>query len=150
MPLFILIVVLVVVLVFWRSRGNHALNRNEKLYLQRRGYAIEQGTSGSPVTKTTRLFAAIESLNDLSPASRERAAHDLAQMCEQGNRDSLIFSALCEALNDPDAAVRNAVVNALEKFGNVQAIEFLEKRLEVEEALQTRAALQRVIKKLQA
>ncbi len=127
------------------------MNRNEKLYLKRRGYVIEEGVeASSSVTPDTRRFAAIESLNDLSPVSRQRAALDLAQMCEQGSRDSMVFSALIEALNDSDAAVRNAVVTALEKFGDVQVVEFLEKRLEIEEALQTRAALQRVIKKLQA
>jgi hypothetical protein len=151
MPLFILIVVGVVLLVIWWSSGNRALNRNERFYLKRRGYAIEDSlASGSPVTEDSRLFMTIESLHDLSPASRQRAAQELARMCDQGVRDRLVFSALCEALNDSDAAVRNAVVNALEKFGDVQAIEHLEKRLEVEEALQTRAALQRAINKLQA
>src|SRR5262245_33192949 len=106
MPLLIFIVV-VVILVIWWSRSNRALNRNEQLYLKRRGYATEeQPTPGSPVTKDTRLFMAIESLNDLSPASRQRAAQELAQMCEQGVRDAMMFSALLDALNDSDPAVR--------------------------------------------
>jgi hypothetical protein len=149
MLLFILIVALVMILVIWWSRSNHVLNRNEKLYLKRRGYAVEVGQEPSAsVTPNTRLFAAIESLNDLSPASRQRAALDLAQMCEQGIRDSLMFSALLDALNDSDATVRSAAAQALEKYGDAQAVQYLEKRLEIEEALQTRAALQRVIKKL--
>ena len=149
MPLLILIVVLVVILVIWWSKSDRTLNRNEKLYLKRRGYETEEKIEpGSPITKDTRLFMAIESLNDLSPASRQRAAQDLAQLCEQGIRDSLMFSALVEALDDRDGAVRCAVADALGKFGDLQAIKFLEQRLAIEEALQTRAALQRVIKKL--
>ncbi len=151
MPLFIFIIVLVVVFVIWRSGKDRALNRNEQLYLKRRGYVLEDGLeSAAPVTKDTRLFTAIESLSDISPASRTRAAQELAQLCDQGRRDSLMFSALCEALNDSDAAVRSAAANALEKFGDAQALEYLERRLEIEEALQTRAALQRVIKNLTA
>ena len=151
MPLLILIVVLVAILLIWWLKSDRALNHHERLYLKRRGYVVEAGVElSSSVTPDTRLFAAIESLNDLSPASRQRAALDLAQLCEQGSRDSMIFSALLESLNDSDAAVRSAVVTALEKFGDAQALEFLEKRLEIEEALQTRAALQRVIKKLRA
>jgi HEAT repeat protein len=149
MPLFILIVALVAILMIWWLKSDRALNRNEKLYLKRRGYAVEDSVEArTSVSPDTRLFAAIESLNDLSPASRQRAAQNLAQMCEQGSRDSIMFSALLEALNDSDAAVRSAVVTALEKFGDVRVLEFLEKRLEIEEALQTRAALQRVIKRL--
>lgn len=151
MPLFILIVVMVVLLVIWWSSGNRSLNRNERLYLKRRGYAVDEALdAGSPVTQASRWLTAIESLDDLSPSARQRAAQELARIVEQGGRDRLIFSALCDALDDSDAGVRNAVANALEKFGDAQAVDYLERRLAVEEALQTRAALQRAIKKLKA
>ncbi|MEW6131159.1 MAG: HEAT repeat domain-containing protein [Acidobacteriota bacterium] len=147
---FIIFLLLAGAVYLWWSKRNSQLNHNEKLYLKRRGYASEEEIGiGSSVTQESRIFSAIESLNDLSPASRQRAAEDIAEMCRQGARDSLVYPALLEALNDSDANVRSAVAEALATVGDARASEALQTRLEIEEALQTRAALQKAITKLQ-
>ena len=149
MPLIILIV-LIIGTVWW-VKGQRTMSLNERLYLKRRGYAVEEPTApGPPVPKDTRLINLIESLGDLSPFARQRAAEDLSRMCEAGQRDPRMLPSLIVALNDNDASVRSAVAAALGNLSNVEAVDPLKQRLEVEESIHVRGALQRALHKLEA
>ena len=149
MPLIIFIALIIAIL--WWVKSERALSLNERLYLRRRGYATEEVIeSGPPVPKDARLFSLIESLGDLSPFARQRAAEDLARMCQAGQRDQRMLPSLVVALDDSDASVRSVVAAALSNLGNADAIKPLEQRLEVEESIHVRSALQRAIEKLQS
>ncbi|MCI0489827.1 MAG: HEAT repeat domain-containing protein [Blastocatellia bacterium] len=149
MPL-VIFIVLVFIVVLWWLNSNKALSRNEKLYLKRRGYEIEEAPpAGPPVSSDTRLFGLIESLGDLSPYARQRAAEDLSRLCEEGRRDTRMLSSLVTALDDSDASVRGAVAIALGNLGDARAIEPLNQRNEIEESIHVRAALRRAIEKLE-
>jgi len=106
--------------------------------------------AGPPVTRDTRLFSLIESLGDLSPFARQRAAEDLARLCQSGGRDERMLPPLLTALEDSDASVRRAAANALTQLGSPDALAPLKRRLEVEESIHVRASLQRAIERLQA
>jgi HEAT repeat protein len=150
MPVFIVAVVIAVIIVWWMS-GQRALSRNERMYLKRRGYAVEgRAENERPVERDTRLLSVIDSLSDISPFSRQRAAEDISQMCMTGRRDERMFSALVSALDDSQPAVRSAVVAALGNLGDRRAIETLTRRLEDEEAIQVRAAVRQALSKLGA
>src|SRR5262249_39957458 len=126
------------------------LNRNERLYLRRRGYDPppdgEQG--GGPVSKDFRLLSLIESLSDLSPYSRQRAAEDLGRMCASGRRDPRMLGPLIEGLDDSDASVRGAVAKALENLGDPASLERIKQRMEVEESIHVRACLEQAVERL--
>ena len=148
MPLIIVIVV-VIGLVWW-ANSRRTMSLNERLYLKRRGYAVEEPIdSGPPVPKDTRLLNLIESLGDLSPFARQRAAEDLSRMCQAGQRDPRMLPSLVVALNDSDASVRSTVAAALGNLSNVEAVDPLKQRLEVEESIHVRGALQRALQKLE-
>jgi hypothetical protein len=150
MPVIVIIVVAVVVVLWW-ANGQRTLSANEKLYLKRRGYAgAEEFDPGPPVPKDTRLFSLIESLNDLSPFARQRAAEELSRLCSSGQRDPRMLSPLISALGDSDASVRSTSAAALSNLGDVAAVEALRRRLEEEESIHVRAAVQRAITKLAA
>ena len=150
MPLIILIVLAVVATLWWVN-GRRTLSANERLYLKRRGYAgAEDLDTGPPIPKDTRLFGLIESLNDLSPFARQRAAEELSRLCASGQRDPRMLSSLVVALSDSDATVRSTAANALGNLGDAGAIEPLKRRLHEEESIHVRAALQRAIAKLGA
>jgi hypothetical protein len=147
MPLIIVIVV-VIGLVWWVN-SRRTMSLNERLYLKRRGYAVEEPIDpGPPVPKDTRLINLIESLGDLSPFARRRAAEDLSRMCQAGQRDPRMLPSLIVALNDSDASVRSTVAAALGNLSNVEAVDPLKQRLEIEESIHVRGALQRAIEKL--
>ena len=147
---FVLIVLIVVAIVWWAS-NRKGLSVNEQQYLKNRGYAADAALdAGPPVTKDTRLFSLIESLGDLSPYARQRAAEDLARLCQSGGRDERMLPSLLAALDDTDASVRSAAANALLQLGSPEAIAPLKRRLESEESIHVRASLQRAIERLQA
>lgn len=149
MPLIILIVLILAAVIWW-SRGKSVLSPNERQYLKRRGYDIDENPQPvSPVDKSARLFSAIESLTDLSPYSRQRAAQDLAAMCDEGKGDSLMFFPLVDALNDSDAAVRSAAANALGKLKDGRAIAVLQQRLAIDDSIQVIPSLRKALDKLQ-
>jgi hypothetical protein len=149
MPL-IIFIVLILAAVIWWSRGKNVLNYNERQYLKRRGYAADEIPQPvEAVDKSARLFTAIESLSDLSPYARQRAAQDLARMCDEGKRDSLMFFPLVDALNDSDAAVRSAAAHALSKLEDVRAIAALQHRLETDDSIQVIPSLRKALEKLQ-
>jgi HEAT repeat protein len=147
--LYVVLVVIILVAALWWKRGNVRLSRNERLYLKRRGYEVDEPIDRArPVSKDSRLFGLIESLEDLSPYSRQRAAEELSKMCEAGERDRRMLSSLVFALDDSEPAVRTAVVNALGKLNDPAAIDHIKRRLAVEESIQVRAAAQRVLERL--
>jgi hypothetical protein len=149
MPLLIFVILIIAVLVWW-SRSKTIVSENERQYLKRRGYAADENLEPIvPVDKSARLFTAIESLTDLSPYSRQRAANDLARMCEEGQRDNRMFFPLVDALNDKDAGVRSAVANALSKLEDERAVSAIKQRLEIDESIQVIPSLRRALEKLQ-
>ena len=149
--LFLILFVVIIIAVMWWLNGERALSRNERLYLKRRGYEPpSEAESGPPVSKDTRLFSAIESLSDISPYARQRAAEDLSRMCIEGNRDPRMLSSLVATLEDSDAGVRGAAAAALGNLGDARATEALTRRLEDEESAHTRTALERSLQKLGA
>jgi hypothetical protein len=149
MPLLIFII-LIVALILWWSKGNRAVSFNERQYLKRRGYAVdEQLPVRPPVDPEARLRTALDSLSDLSPYSRQRAAQDLARICEEGQRNSLMFYPLIDALQDSDASVRSAAADALGKFGDQRALDALKQRLEIEDSIQTLSSLRKALQRLE-
>ena len=149
LPFFL--IVLIVVAVVWWAGNRKGLSFNERQYLKNRGYAADAALDdGPPITKDTRLLNLIESLGDLSPYARQRAAEDLARMCQSGGRDERMLPSLLAALDDNDASVRSAAANALIQFGSPEAVAPLKRRLENEESIHVRASLQRAIERLQA
>lgn len=146
--LFIFLIIVIVIALTYAFRSHQGLNRNERLYLKRRGYEPPTEVEERPqVPKDTPLFSAIESLSDVSAFARQRAAEDLARMCESGRRDPRMLSALIAAIEDNDASVRSAVVTALGKFGDPESIEALKKRMKLEESVHVRASLERALEK---
>ena len=146
---FLILLVVIIIAAMWWVNGERTLSRNEKLYLKRRGYEPpSEAEAGPPVPKDARLFNLIESLSDISPFARQRAAEDLSRMCMEGNRDSRMLSALVDALDDSDASVRGAAAVALGNLGDADATEALKQRLEEEESVHARAAVERSIQKL--
>ncbi|HVG19876.1 MAG TPA: HEAT repeat domain-containing protein [Blastocatellia bacterium] len=149
MPLIILIVVVVVAALWWVN-SQRTQSANERLYLKRRGYAGgEYLETGPPVPKDSRLFSLIESLADISPFARQRAAEELSRLFASGQRDPLVLASLIAALKDSDAAVRSAVATALGNLGDVAAVEPLRRRLEDEDSINVRASVKRAIGKLE-
>ena len=151
MFLIVLVIVIVIALAYGVS-SNRALNRNERLYLKRRGYEPPQNEfdESPPISKDARLFSLIESLGDISAYARQRAAEDLSQMCVSGKRDLRMLSSLIAALDDSEAAVRGAVATALGNLGDVASIEPLKRRMEGEESIYVRASLEQALQKLGA
>lgn len=148
MLLIFLIIVIVVALIFG-FRGGRGLSLNERLYLKRRGYESPlEFEPGPPISKDTRLFNLIESLSDVSPFARQRAAEDLSRMCVSGQRDSRMLPALITALDDSDATVRGRVATALGNLRDQSSIEALKRRLEEEDSIHVRASLEQAIEKL--
>ena len=148
MLLIVLIIIIVAALIFG-FRSGRGLSLNETLYLKRRGYEPPvEIDEGPPVSKDTRLFSLIESLGDISPFARQRAAEDLSRMCLSGRRDTRMLPALIAALDDSDASVRTAVVTALGNLRDPSSLEALTRRLDEEESIQVRALLEQAIEKL--
>ena len=146
----IVLLVLIALAVAWWLRSERALSRNERAYLKRRGYEVgESDEPGPPVRTDVRLFSLIESLGDISPFSRQRAAEELARMCKEGRRDPRMLSSLVGTLDDSDASVRCAVASALGDLGDPRAIEPLKRRKEIEESIHVRAVLHTALEKLE-
>jgi HEAT repeat protein len=147
--LFIILIIVIALALIYAFRSQQGLNRNERLYLRRRGYEPPAEFEERPqVSKDTRLFSAIESLSDVSPFARLRAAEDLSRMCESGKRDLRMLSSLIAALDDSDASVRGAVAMALGKLGDPASVAPLRSRMDVEESIHVRASLEQALEKL--
>jgi len=147
--LFIILIIVIVVALIYGLRGDGSLSFNERLYLKRRGYEPPIDINdGPPVSKDARLFSLIESLSDISPYARQRAAEDLSRICASGQRDPRMLSSLITALDDSDASVRGAVAKALGRLGDPASIEPLTRRMEVEESIHVRASLEQALDRL--
>jgi HEAT repeat protein len=147
--MFLIVVVVLVLVAVWWLRRERTVSFNERMYLKRRGYdPVGRMDEGPPVAKDQLLLSLIESLGDLSPFSRQRAAEELSRMCASGRCDPRMFSSLVSALDDRDASVRSAVATALGNLGDTRAVEPLTRRVEVEESIHVRASLQNAIRML--
>ena len=146
MPLVIFVVI--AFLIFWWWKSDRTLNRNERLYLKRRGYEASPPPAGPPVDPDSQLTGYIESLSDISPYSRQRAAEELARLCVEGKRDTRMFYSLVAALDDSEASVRSAVAAALGHLADARAVEPLKRQLDVDESILFRAAALKAIEKL--
>lgn len=147
--LLVILVIVIVAAVIYGLSSERGLNLNERLYLRRRGYEPPiAADEGPPVSKDTRLFSLIESLSDISPYARQRAAEDLSRIGASGRRDPLVLSSLIAALNDGHASVRGAVAKALGMLGDPASIAALKQRMEVEESIHVRAILEQALKQL--
>ena len=146
--LFIILIIVIVVALIYAFRGDGSLSFNERLYLKRRGYEPPIDVEGPPVSKDARLFSLIESLSDISPYARQRAAEDLSRMCTSGQRDPRMLPSLITALDDSDASVRGAVAKALENFSDPSSVAALKERMDVEESIHVRASLEQALDKL--
>jgi HEAT repeat protein len=147
--MFLILVIIIVIALVYAFTSQRGLNLNERLYLRRRGYepAVDP-PEGPPIPKDARLFSLIESLSDISPYARQRAAEDLSRMCASGQRDSRMLNPLIDSLNDSDASVRGAVATALAKLGDPASIEALTRRMEIEESIMVKASLEQALEKL--
>ena len=146
--LFIILVIVIVVALIYGLSSGRGLNLNERLYLKRRGYQPPiEVDEGPPVSKDARLFSLIESLSDISPYARQRAAEDLSRI-GAAQRDLLVLSSLIDALDDNDASVRGAVARALGKLGDATSIDPIKRRMEIEESIHVRALLQQALEEL--
>ena len=144
--LLVILIIIIVVAVVYGLRNSGQLNPNERLYLKRRGYEpVRDGTERPAISKDMKLLGAIESLSDVSPYARQRAAEDLSRLCAAGNRDNRMLAPLIETLNDNDASVRSAVARALGNFGDLSSKEALKNRLELEESIHVRAAIEKAL-----
>ena len=147
--LFIILIIVIAVALVYAFRSQQGLNPNERSYLRRRGYEAPSEFEERPqVSRDTRLFSAIESLSDVSAFARQRAAEDLARMCESGRRDPRMLSSLTAALDDSDASVRGAVAMALGKLGDPSSVEPLRRRWDVEESIHVRVLLEQALEKV--
>ena len=147
--LFLILIVVIIIAVMWWLNGERALSRNERLYLKRRGYEpFSEVEAGPPVSKDTRLFSLIESLSDISPFARQRAAEDLSRMCVSGQGDTRMLTELIVALDDSEASVRRAVATALANLSDPSSIVALKRRMDVEESIQVRATLEQALARL--
>jgi hypothetical protein len=146
MPLVIFAVI--AILIFWWVKSDRTLSRNERLYLKRRGYEASPPNTGPPVDPDSQLTGYIDSLSDISPYSRQRAAEELARLCVEGKRDTRMFYSLVAALDDSEASVRSAVASALGHLADARAVEPLKRQLDVDESILFRAAALKALEKL--
>src|SRR5215471_3289982 len=127
MGMFILIVLVVGGIIWWLS-SNQAASRNEKTYLRTRGYdPVDQPEVRPAARQEARLMDLLNSLDDVTPYSRERAAEELSLLCESGERDGRMFAPLVAALDDRNSSVRGAAAMALGNLGDVRAVSHLER-----------------------
>jgi hypothetical protein len=147
--LFIILVIVIVVALIYGFSSQRGPNLNERLYLKRRGYEPPiEFEEGPPVSRDTRLLNVIESLGDISPYARQKAAEDLSRMCASGQRDPRMLPSLIKTLDDSDASVRGAVATALGNLGDPASVEALKRRMEAEESIHVRASLEQALDKL--
>ena len=124
----LILVVLIVGGIIWWLNNNQAANRNERTYLKTRGYdPVDIPEVHSATRQEARLMDLLNSLDDVTPYSRERAAEELSLLCESGGRDGRMFAPLVAALDDRNSSVRGAAAMALGNLGDVRAVSHLER-----------------------
>jgi hypothetical protein len=139
MPLLI-ILVLVAVAIIWWLKSSRGVSLNERVYLRSRGYASDGEAKGPPVSKDKRLMSLLQSLDDVSVNSRQKAAEDITKLCENGQRDGRMYSPLVAALDDNSPLVRRAVAAALASLGDPRALDRLERIAATDESIYVRTA----------
>ena len=149
MPLLILVSVILIAVAWWLN-SQRAVSRNERAYLKRRGYEppSEAEAAARPVSKDAHLFSLIESLSDISPFARQRAAEDLTRMCTEGHADPRMLPSLIVALDDSDSSVRRAVATALAHLSDPSSVDALKRRMDLEESIQVRVSLEQALARL--
>src|SRR5215831_1185272 len=124
----IILVALIVGGIIWWLSSNQAASRNEKTYLRTRGYdPVDAPEVRTAARQEARLMDLLNSLDDVTPYSRERAAEELSLLCESGGRDERMFAPLVAALDDRNSSVRGAAAMALGNLGDVRAVTHLER-----------------------
>ena len=124
----IILVALIIGGIIWWLSSNQAASRNEKTYLRTRGYdRSEEPEVRSAARQEARLMDLLNSLDDVTPYSRERAAEELSLLCESGGRDGRMFAPLVAALDDRNSSVRGAAAMALGSLGDARAVAHLER-----------------------
>jgi hypothetical protein len=124
----LILVVLIVGGIIWWLNSNQAASRNERTYLKTRGYdPVEPPEVRSAARQEARLMDLLNSLDDVTPYSRERAAEELSLLCESGGRDERMFAPLVAALDDRNSSVRGAAAMALGNLGDARAVSHLER-----------------------
>ena len=124
----LILVVLIVGGIIWWLNNSQAASRNERTYLKTRGYdPVETPEVRSATRQEARLMDLLNSLDDVTPYSRERAAEELSLLCESGGRDGRMFAPLVAALDDRNSSVRGAAAMALGNLGDVRAVSHLER-----------------------
>jgi hypothetical protein len=124
----LILVVLIVGGIIWWLNSTQAASRNERTYLKTRGYdPVDTPEVRSGARQEARLMDLLNSLDDVTPYSRERAAEELSLLCESGGRDERMFAPLVAALDDRNSSVRGAAAMALGNLGDVRAVSHLER-----------------------
>jgi HEAT repeat protein len=146
----IIVVGLVAAGIIWWLKGQQAASLNERTYLRSRGYDDDAAPGRKAgVAQEARLRDLMDSLDDVTPYSRERAAEELALMCESGEKDERMLAPLVTALEDRNPSVRGAAALALGALGDARAISHLERILKEDESPHARAQARRALDKLQ-
>ncbi|HKV40382.1 MAG TPA: HEAT repeat domain-containing protein [Blastocatellia bacterium] len=145
----LLLAILIVGGISWWLASKQSLNRNERVYLRSRGYDAGETVPEKPgVMPDSRLRDLLDSLDDITPYSRERAAEELSLLCQSGMRDERMFAPLVAALDDKNAAVRAAVAVALGHLGDQRAISSLSQVVEKDASSHARSQARRALEKL--
>ena len=149
MPLIIIIALVIGALIWW-YRNERSNTRNERAYLRSRGYATDDWEARGPISRESRLATLADSLGDVTPYARQRAAEEIALMCEEGKGDARFYAPLVAALDDNSAAVRGAVIIALEKLGDPRAAGHVKRVLESDDSIHVRAIAKKSLARITA
>jgi len=145
----LIVVGLIVGGVIWWYKSQRAMSLNERMYLRQRGYdAPDEPKGDRGVAQETRLMDLLDSLDDVTAYSRERAAEEISLMCESGQKDERMFAPLVTALDDSNASVRGAAAIALGHLGDSRAIEQLNRIADSDDSPHARAQARRALDRL--
>jgi HEAT repeat protein len=137
--------------VIWWLNGKRSVSLNERVYLRSRGYDdTPPPREDAGARQEARLMDLLDSLDDVTPYSRERAAEELSLMCESGSADERMLAPLVTALDDSNANVRGAAALALGSLGDSRAIVHLRRVVERDESSHARNQAERALAKLGA
>jgi hypothetical protein len=137
--------------VIWWLNGKRSVSMNERVYLRSRGYDdTPPPKEDAGARQEARLMDLLDSLDDVTPYSRERAAEELSLMCESGSGDERMLAPLVAALDDSNANVRGAAALALGNLGDGRAVVHLQRLIGSDESSHARNLAERALVKLGA